>query len=96
MRNPKGYATLSHPDHKLRECDTSSCNHCNRVIHVPVGARAEDLGARCKSCMQDVCAKCSRDDICVPFPKRLEIWELHHTIKKTEASGAALRSYGLS
>lgn len=95
MRNPKGYVTITHPDHKLKECDAFTCFHHGGIVHVPPGKSAEDAGARCKRCMQLVCQKCGADDICFPFAKRLEMWELHHTIRKTQARAEALRSYGL-
>lgn len=85
MRKPQGYACISSPD-GIREADTFTCAHCQRITHVKSGAKAEDLGGLCKSCMGLICSHCVGKG-CTPFEKVLE---------REEARYHALRSYGLA
>lgn len=84
MRRPGGYAVITGPD-ATRECDTYSCRHCNAVTHVKAGARPEDIGGLCKTCMGLICPKCLGEP-CVPLLKRIE---------QEEAAYHARRSYGM-
>jgi hypothetical protein len=87
MRNPQGYATIVDPDvGGVRECDTTTCGHCNAITHVKPKMRPEDMGGLCKACMKLICAKCVDHGTCDPFLKKLE---------RAEARYHALRSYGL-
>lgn len=83
MRNAQGYACISGPD-GTREADTFTCAHDNRVVHVKAGAKPEDIGGLCKSCMRLICPHCLGQP-CVPFLKKIE---------QEEARYHALRSYG--
>jgi uncharacterized protein CbrC (UPF0167 family) len=99
MRNPGGYAVITSPDptpvnfDRFRaerisagtfEADTFTCVHCNRVMHVKPRAPMDEFGSMCRNCMKMVCPRCA-DGPCVPFEKKLEMWE-----RRSEA----LRSYG--
>lgn len=88
MRKPQGYAVLSDPgsDRAIGECDTFTCGHCQRIVHVPARASPESLGGLCKRCMQLICPKCTGTGICDPFEEKL---------KRVEAQSAARRSYGI-
>lgn len=86
MRNPHGYLTISGPD-GVEENDTATCNHCNGLVRVPPNQRAADVGGVCKQCMGFVCQACYARVGCVPFEEKL---------KRVEARGEALRSYGLA
>lgn len=74
MLRPGGYAQIVDPEGPLREYDTFTCAHCNRVTHVKARARPEDVGGLCKQCMGLVCAACV-GEACVPFLKRLDQME---------------------
>ncbi len=84
MRRPQGYAVLSAPE-RIVECDTFTCGHCQHIIHIPPRSNPEDLGGLCKVCMRLICPACLPKG-CMPFEEKL---------KKMEARGRALRSYGL-
>lgn len=85
MRNPGGCVIITDPYAPVREVDTFTCCHCNSIVKVEPGARAEDCGGFCRMCMAPVCPKCA-DGPCVPFEKKLEA---------EEAAYRARRSYGL-
>lgn len=85
MRRPGGYACIIDPDDGVRECDTFTCAHCQRITHVRAKARPEDVGGLCKCCMGLICPRCLSKP-CVPFLKKLE---------QAEASYHARRSYGI-
>jgi hypothetical protein len=85
MRRPGGYAVITDPDAPVREIDTFTCGHCNRVVHVPPRCDPATLGGQCKMCMTLICPACAGKPGCDPFEKKLE---------RMEARGRALRSYG--
>jgi len=70
----------------MHECDTASCAHCQRVMHIPVRCDPADLGGLCKQCMGIICPACVGKG-CEPLEKKL---------RRMEQRGAALRSYGLA
>ena len=99
MRKAGGYAMITSPEptlvnfDRLRceaigegtfECDTYTCEHCNRIIHVKPGAVPEELGSMCRRCMKMVCPGCAPKG-CLPWLKQLEM---------AESRDRALRSYG--
>jgi len=85
VRRAGGYAVAFYPDGKVKESDSFTCSHCNRVKFVKHKERAEDLGGLCKVCMGLICDACV-GHACVPFEKKLE---------EQEAKYHARRSYGL-
>ena len=74
MRRAGGYAQVVDPDGPTRECDTFTCAHCNRITHVKVRQRPEDIGGLCKVCIGLICPACV-GEACVPFLKRLDAME---------------------
>lgn len=84
MRKPGGYATWTGED-GVREMDTFTCAHCQRIVHVKPKCRIDELGGFCRACMKAVCPSCA-DKGCVPFEKKLEA---------AEAAYHARRSYGM-
>ena len=85
MRNPGGYAYVFDELGTQKECDTFTCHHCNRVVHVKPKMDPTDLGGMCKLCMKMICPKCVGFG-CTPFEKKLDIME---------ARDRARRSYGV-
>jgi hypothetical protein len=67
----QGYATITGPD-GMRECDTHTCAHCQRVVHVPVNKKIEEVGDFCRGCMRVICARCAGRSVCTPFLKKIE------------------------
>lgn len=55
-----GYAALTEraTGNVIAECDTFQCNHCQRITHVKVKQRAEDLGGFCAACSNLICSGC--------------------------------------
>ena len=97
MRNPTGYASVvgagvGHADPGLSsldqwgECDTYTCKHCNKIVHVPVRADPADIGGLCKQCYGLICPQCLSKGNCTPWEAQME---------RMEAREAALRSYNL-
>ena len=84
MRKPQGYACITDPD-GVREADTFTCAHCQRITHVKAGAKPEDLGGLCKQCMGLICSRCVGNG-CAPFLKSIE---------KAEARDAMFRAMGV-
>lgn len=83
MLKPGGYAFSFDERGVRQECDTFTCAHCNRVVHVYPHCKPDDLGGQCRLCDKPVCPKCV-DLGCTPFEKKLE---------QVEARDRALRSY---
>ena len=85
MRNPHGYATIvgdlarETPTlveqgyrHTEAEIDTFTCEHCNRVVHVPPRADPTVMGGYCRQCMGLICPKCVGKRTCRPWEKEME------------------------
>lgn len=53
---------------------TITCCHCNTVVEIPDGARADDCGGFCFRCMLPTCRACASLG-CVPFERQLERME---------------------
>lgn len=79
---PTGYATITDPD-GMRECDTHTCAHCQRIVHVAAGKNFEDIADFCRSCMQVICARCAERRECTPFLKMLERWEARQAVRRS-------------
>jgi hypothetical protein len=74
MLRPGGYAYLSDPEAGVKEWDTTTCAHCNSIVHVKAKERPENIGGLCKQCMGLICPRCVRG-ACVPLLKRLDDME---------------------
>lgn len=71
---PQGYAIVVSPDAPVKELDTITCSHCQRVVFLrptPDG-RMQDQGGFCRVCMKPVCGPCADNGKCTPFEKKLE------------------------
>lgn len=79
----KGYASITTPDGRVREADTFTCGHCQRIVHVKAGASPYEMGGACSICGTLVCPKCVGQG-CDPFEEKL---------KRMEARMDAQRSY---
>lgn len=84
MRNPGGYSIITDPETGIKEADTFTCQHCNRVIFVKPFADPASMGGRCSCCDGLICPNCVGKG-CDPMEEKL---------KRQEASYEALRSYG--
>jgi len=83
MKNPQGYAHTWDRETGviLKEADTFTCKHCNKVTFVKPFCDPADLGGHCCVCDGLICRDCnykrSLGKPCVPFMKRLERQEEH-------------------
>lgn len=75
MRNPGGYAVVFNESGVLKEQDTASCAHCNRIYHLGVRQRLEDIGGLCGGCKKAICAKCHAQGGCDPIEEKLKRME---------------------
>lgn len=96
MRNPGGNLLIEDPDPfrgrgevARREFDTITCGHCNGLVKV---LPHKDLHM-CKKCTQFVCPGCFGRFVCVPFEKKLEIWE--EKIARGIEREITLKTYGM-
>lgn len=85
MRRPGGYALVTRSDGRHIECDTFTCKHCNRIVHVRPKQDPAELGGMCKVCSGLVCSECVGKG-CDEIQRKLDRWE---------ASYHARRSYGM-
>jgi hypothetical protein len=85
MRNPGGYAIITHPEQRTIEYETITCKHCNSIVKIPPRVDAASIGGRCGVCDGLICPRCLGKG-CRPFEEAL---------KRAEARDAARRSYGL-
>ena len=76
MRNAQGYACISGPD-GIREADTFTCNHCQRVVHVKARADPAEIGGFCTLCSKHICKHCVGLG-CMPFEKKMERLEARY------------------
>ena len=98
MRKPQGQAVLVGPStvgdtpvgpkplQSESACDTFTCGHCQRVVHVMARSDPADSGGLCKCCMRLICPPCVEKGTCTPWEKAMEA---------AEARQDALRSYGV-
>lgn len=58
---PQGYACITDraTGKVLNECDTMTCSHCQRIVHVPAGKKIEEVGDICRGCMGVICRRCA-------------------------------------
>jgi hypothetical protein len=84
---PKGYLLETGPERVVKEADTFTCQHCNRVVYVRPFCSPSDIefGGQCKGCMGLICLSCYDKPGCDHIEKKLE---------RAEARSRALRSYG--
>ena len=100
MRIAHGYAMVSGPDVKLKEYDTATCGHCNRIVFTKAGSAStvylfpqmfgppkEEAGAMCRVCMRAVCLTWHDDGNCVVLERRLEAMEARGRFLKAVAEG---------
>lgn len=72
--NQSGEFRYEDPD-KVEECSSFTCQHCNHVVPVPVGADPANIGGMCKSCMGLICPRCVNLGACDPIEKKIERME---------------------
>jgi hypothetical protein len=83
IKGLSGYATLTHPTTGcVREADTFTCGHCQRIVHVRPKEPLENLGGRCGVCDALICPACVKQMKCTPFEKKLERMERREQFRK--------------
>lgn len=80
----QGYACITDPVDGIKECDTHTCAHCQKLVFTPPNKKIEEVGDFCRGCMKVICLNCVGKG-CTPFLKKIEL---------EEARYHALRSYG--
>ncbi len=71
MRTAQNYSICENPDGLRGECDTFTCNHCQRQVFVPPGKSAYDLGGGCRICESLICPKCVDLGTCRPWEEHM-------------------------
>lgn len=85
MLRSQGYAIIVDPDAPVREFDTITCAHCQRIVFLKPGPARQgfdagdpknpcpdhDPGGFCRQCMQPTCGPCADAGVCTPFEKKL-------------------------
>ncbi len=94
MRKRPGYSTLFGPGldgltdpglaslQKFKECDTFTCNHCQKIVHVPPMINGTEVGGFCMKCDSLVCNQCKAKQTCTPVEKQIE-----DALKRTSVVG---------
>ena len=70
----------------IKEQDSFTCHHCQRVVLVAPRQKGEDIGGMCKVCMGLICPVCVGEGRCETWEKKME---------RQEARERFLRSAGL-
>lgn len=65
----------------VRECDTFTCGHCNRVVQVRSRAIPAELGGRCGNCDTLICPACQRLGRCTPFEEVIAKYEARQRLR---------------
>lgn len=99
MLRPHGQITVT-GDSSIKEHDTISCGHCNRIVLVKAGTGStvyvfpqmegpnkEEAGASCHVCMRSICLTCCDLGVCLPLERRIE---------EMESKGRFLKSVGIA
>lgn len=96
MRNAGGYVRVTEP-FGVREVDTFTCAHCNKVVFVKAGADPSELGGFCRVCMEHICERCTGSvttlwgekvvGVCMPFMRQLDIVESREQLRKALGGG---------
>ena len=71
MRNAGGFAQSVYPSGHTVDCDTFTCNHCQKVTFVWPGQSAYDMGGGCRICNSLICSKCVDKGTCTPWEQHL-------------------------
>lgn len=84
---PQGYAVIIDPAEGIKECDTFTCAHCHRIVHVKPATDPAANGGRCLTCEDGmsrglICSECVGQP-CTPFFKRLDAEEKRETKRIT-------------
>jgi hypothetical protein len=76
-----GYATWTEPT-TFVECDTFTCGHCQRIVHVKPKQSPESLGGLCYGCDRLVCDHCAGKG-CDVIEKKIERYERKMAIRRS-------------
>lgn len=85
MGAPRSYLVITSPDAPIREMDTFTCAHCQRIVPITPRCAPSDAGGWCARCAKCVCGPCADRGRCDPFEKKLE---------RAERRSETLRSMG--
>jgi hypothetical protein len=85
MLQPQGYGVETGPD-GIKEADSYTCFHCQRIVFVQPRCPPSDAGGWCGRCTRLICKRCVGKGSCTPWERQME---------RMEARDRALRSYGL-
>lgn len=71
----EGYAAYSEDGRVKREATTFCCQHCNKLVFVPLKADPANMGGLCKLCMGLICPACVERNYCDPIEAKIERME---------------------
>src|SRR5262245_32817651 len=98
IKKPIGYATITLHGKVVKEFDTLTCGHCNKIYCSSTNSpeATPDLGGMCKICGAMVCSPCLAklmQEGCFPFEKKLD-WYEQGKFKEMMEMGISLRTGG--
>lgn len=74
-----GYARILDPAlPRALESDTTTCAHCNGIVHMhdlKTGTALNNVLVHCHQCDRHICVPCAEKAKCTPFEKKLEAIE---------------------
>ncbi len=74
MRRPGGFLICYSPD-GVKQADTFTCGHCQRITVVTGKSSAYELGGQCRACMRLICSHCCNLLGCDVIEKKIERME---------------------
>ena len=91
MLRPGGYFICADPaprrgEQATVECDTFTCQHCNRIVRVKPMCPPEEIGGRCMQCGEGlgglICKECADRGTCTPLLKQIEEMEARDRFRR--------------
>jgi hypothetical protein len=70
VKKALNYSILVGPN-AVVERDSFTCGHCQRIVFVPPGRSATDIGGGCRICHHLICGRCVDLGICKPFEQQI-------------------------
>ena len=71
MRNSQGWLIGFDPDGGVKEYDTFTCSHCQRIVIVKAKCDPAEMGGLCKICDKLICKECVGKG-CSPWEEKMK------------------------
>lgn len=82
MHRPQNYSVTVGLYGEIAECDNYTCHHCQRIVFVPVGKSAYEVGGGCRLCGHLICSACVDKGACRPWEEQMLAVERRYEAQK--------------